>query len=97
MSMTDEQRKRLELAVERLAYKAVQVRKEHPEIQLGETAAPTPSGKVDDDPLRGPVNMEWPKLIEPEKKAVAAIVDEILAEMPKADTSRYTKLGEDNL
>mgnify|MGYP007005894815 FL=1 len=97
MSMTDEQRKRLELAVERLAYKAVQVRKEHPEIKLGETAAPTPSGKVDDDPLRGPVNMEWPKLIEPEKKAVAAIVDEILAEMPKADTSRYTKLGEDNL
>ena len=95
--MTREQMERLTLAAERLNVKAFKMRREHKEIKLGETAAPTPTGKVDDDPLRGPVNMEWVKYIEPERSEFKALVDEILADMPKMDTSKFTKLGDDNL
>ncbi len=95
--LTVKQQERLEHAAERLNVKKFKMLKEHKEIKQGETAAPTPSGKVDDDPLRGPVNMEWVKYIEPERSEFAAVVDEILADLPKADTSGFTKLGDDNL
>ena len=95
--LTVKQQERLEYAAERLYGKKFKMNQVHKEIKLGETAAPTPSGKVDDDPLRGPVNMEWVKYIEPERSEFAAVVDEILADLPKTDTSKFTKLGDDNL
>ena len=95
--LTLKQQERLEYAAERLSVKVFKMRKEHPEIKLGETAAPQPGGKVDDDPLRGPVNMEWVKYIEPERSEFTQLVDEILADLPKMDTSKFTKLGDDNL
>ena len=95
--MTKEQMKRLTLAAEHLNVKMFRMRQEHPEIKLGETAAPTPDGKIDDDPLRGPVNMEWVKLLEPERSEFSATVDEILADLPKMVTSKFVKLGNDNL
>lgn len=95
--LTVKQQARLEYAAERLNVKKFKMLKEHKEIKLGETAAPRPGGKVDDDPLRGPVNMEWVKYIEPERSEFTKIVDEILADLPKVDTSKFTKLGDDNL
>lgn len=95
--LTVKQQERLEHAAERLNVKKFKMLKEHEEIKLGETAAPRPGGKVDDDPLRGPVNMEWVRYIEPERTEFTQIVDEILADLPKADTSGFTKLGDDNL
>ncbi|MBQ9336006.1 MAG: hypothetical protein IJS14_01760 [Lentisphaeria bacterium] len=95
--LTREQLKNVTLAAERLSEKMFRMRRAHKEIKLGETAAPTPSGKVDDDPLRGPVHMEWPGLIEPERSQFAAVVDEILADLPKTDTSKFVKLSDDNL
>ena len=95
--LTVKQQERLEYAAERLNVKKFKVMKEHQEIKLGETAAPQPGGKVDDDPLRGPVNMEWVNYIEPERSEFTKIVDEILADLPKMDTSKFTKLGDDNL
>ena len=94
--MTKEQMKRLTLAAEHLNVKMFRMRQEHPEIKLGETAAPTPDGKIDDDPLRGPVNMEWVKLLEPERSEFSATVDEI-GRPAKMVTSKFVKLGNDNL
>lgn len=94
--MTAAQKRRLSIAAERLNVKKFQLAKAL-QIKMGETAAPAPGGKVDDDPLRGPVNMQWPELIEPEKTEFSNIVDEILDAMPKQDTSKYTKLDQDNL
>lgn len=95
--MTGKQLERLTLAAERLNVKMFRMHKEHEEIKQGETAAPRPGGKVDDDPLRGPVNMDWVGMLEPERSDFSALVDEILADMPKMDTSKFVKLGEDNL
>lgn len=96
MHITGEQRKRLDLAIEQLHLKCIAVRKEK-KIKLGETAAWQPDGKVDDDPQRGPVNMEWESLIEPENSAVDAILHEILAGAPRQDASKFVKLGKENL
>ena len=95
--MTKKQLEKLTLAAERLNVKMFWMHEEHQEIKLGETAAPRPGGKVDDDPLRGSVNMEWAGMMEPERSAFSAVVDEILADMPEMDTSKFVKLGEDNL
>ena len=95
--LTVKQQARLEYAAERLNVKKFKMLKEHKEIKLGETAAPRPGGKVDDDPLRGPVHMEWLELLEPERSQFAAVVDEILADLPKMDTSKFRKLDDSNL
>ena len=95
--LTREQLNRLTFAAERLSDKRYRMRRAHKEIKLGETAAPAPGGKVDDDPLRGPVHMEWLDLIEPERSQFSAVVDEILADQPKTDTSKFRKLDDSNL
>jgi len=97
MNIAPELWKRFELAVERLNYKAAQVRRAHPTIKLGETGAPAPADYVEDDLLRSKVNTEWPTLIDAEKSEVARIVDEILDSAPKTETSKFTKLGPNNL
>ena len=95
--LTTEQKKRLYVATERLYAKRTKLHETHPEVQVGATAAPAPGGKVDDDPKRGEVNMQWAEWIEPEKSEFSRVADEILAEMPKPDTSKFVKLNADNL
>ena len=95
--MTQDQRKQLTIAAEKLFVKMNQAKMAHPEIKRGQSAEPTPSGKIDDDPLRSPIHMEWPPMLEPEKTEFAKIVDEILADIPEPDRSSYAKLGADNL
>lgn len=41
--------------------------------------------------------MQWAEWIEPEKSEFSRVADEILAEMPKPDTSKFVKLNADNL
>lgn len=95
--MNDAQRVRLLAAAEQLFNKRAKVNKEHPEIQFGCTAEYRSSGKIDDDPQRCAVSMEYDKLIEPEKTIFSQIVDEILAEQPPMDCSNYPKLDDTNL
>ncbi len=87
----------LNVAVERLINKKAQLRKSHPEIELGTTGAAAQPGYVEDDPKRGAVNTEWAEWIRPEKQAVVNIMDEILAGQGKPDTSKFPKLTSDNL
>ena len=88
---------KLNVAVERLILKKAELLKAHPEIKLGTTGMPAPEGYVEDDPKRCPVNTEWPTWIQPEKQAVVDIMDEILAEQPRPDTSKFPKINSDKL
>ena len=88
---------KLNIAVEHLIWKKAELLKEHPEIKLGTTGAPVPEGYVEDDPKRCPVNTEWPAWIQSEKQAVVDIMDEILAEQPRPDTSKFPKINSGNL
>lgn len=95
--MTEEQKSRLLISVQKLQDKAIGLRKEHPEMTYGATGMPDPSGYVEDDPGRCPVCTEWTNWIEPEWSNTRKIVDEILASLPKPDRSKLKKLTQDNL
>lgn len=95
--MTTEERVRLNLAIEHLVQKHNKVRKEHPELLLGECAAPAPAGYVEDDPLRNCGNTQWAELIEPENSALDAVLNEYLAKLPKVPADKMAKLTGNNL
>ena len=95
--MTRNQRKQLLLSAERLNFKRLAMHRRHPEIKEGETAAPNPTGRMEDDPLRRPVHTEWIGLLEPERSEFIAVVNEILADLPGMDVSKFVKLDEENL
>ena len=94
--LTREEMMRLAVAAERLHMKNLRMRSEH-KIRAGETAAPAPGGKIDDDPRRSPVRTEWLPLLEPERSDFSAVVDEILADLPRPDASKLRKLDDDTL
>lgn len=96
MKINEEQRRRLDMALERLSFKKQQVSKSL-NYKLGTSAAPRPAGYVEDDPLCSPVDTEWVKRIEPENSIVDGILMEILAGAPRQDDSKFVKLGDDNL
>ncbi len=96
MKISEEQRRRLDMALERLYLKQRQVRKLR-SYKLGCSAAPRPADYVEDDPLCTPVDTEWVKEIEPENSIVDGILHEILAQAPRQDTGKFVKIGEDNL
>ena len=96
MKFSPEERQRLNIAIERLVQKHKKMRKAHPELKLGEAAAPAPEGYVEDDPLRNCGNSEWQKLIEPENSELDKILLEYLAKIPKVPAGKMAKLTGDN-
>ena len=66
MNLSIAERQQLDIAIEKLIQKHKKMREAHPELLLGEAAAPAPAGYVEDDPLRNCGNSQWQKLIEPE-------------------------------
>lgn len=96
MKIDEVRKEKLNSAVKMLMTRKAELVKKL-DFKCGESAAPLLQGYVEDDPLRGPVNTEWVKLIEPENSAVDRIIREILADAPKKDVSKFTKLGGDNL
>lgn len=94
--MTDEIRKELDLALERLRYKVKMVQKAE-EIKLGETGEDPGPDYVEDDPQRCPVDTRWPSLVKEEMDAAMAIIDRELAKLPKVDVSSCPKLDDSNL
>ncbi len=97
MQISPEQRKKINLAVERLIIKVNEVKKEHPEIELGDTEAPSPEGYVEDDPLRKRGSVEWAGYLNPENEELDKILLEILAGAPKPDPAKMAKLTGENL
>ena len=97
MKISEEQRRRLDEALERLFQKKKTVIKEL-NYKEGESAAPRPAGDVENDPLCAPANTEFVKRIDPENSIVDGILMELLSDAPRpADPSSLVKLGEDNL
>ena len=96
MKISAEQRRKLDMAIERLFAKCREIRK-HRNVKLGATAAPRPAGYVEDDPQMTEIDTEWVKEIEPENSALDALIKEMLAAEPRPDTSKFVKLGDDNL
>ena len=96
MKISAEQRRKLDMAIERLFAKCREIRK-HRDVKLGATAAPHPAGYVEDDPQMTEIDTEWVKEIEPQNSALDALIKEMLAAEPRPDTSKFVKLGDDNL
>ena len=97
MKLSAEQRLKVNVAVERMIHKLGQERKNHPEIELGDTEAPSPEGYVEDDPLRKRGSVEWANYIEPENSELDKVLLEILATAPKTDPAKMAKLTGENL
>ena len=97
MQISAEQRKKLNLALERLLLKVREVKKEHPEVKLGETEAPSPEGYVEDDPLRVRGSVEWAGYLNPENEELDKVMLEILSTFPKTDPAKMAKLTGENL
>ena len=97
MQISAEQRKKLNLALERLNAKVNRVKKEHPEIKLGETEAPVPADYVEDDPQRVRGSVEWAGYLNPENEEFDKVLLEILDTFPKTDPAKMAKLTSENL
>ncbi len=97
MNMSKEERRELDVAIEKLVQKHKKMRKAHPELKLGEAAAPAPEGYVEDDPLRNCGNSKWQELIEPENSALDKLLLEKLAKIHPVPEENKAKLSPENL
>ena len=91
MQISAEQRKKLNLALERLLLKVREVKKAHPEVKLGETEAPSPEGYVEDDPLRVRGSVEWAGYLNPENEELDKVMLEILSTFPQDRSGKNGK------
>ena len=96
MKIDEEQRRKLDMAAERLLAKVRAARKQYG-VELGATGAPRPAGYHEDDPLLSKMDTRWLQAIEPENSALDALFREMLASAPKPDTAGLPKLGADDL
>ena len=97
MNLSIAERQQLDIAIEKLIQKHKKMREAHPELLLGEAAAPAPAGYVEDDPLRNCGNSQWQKLIEPENSQLDELLLKLLAKIPPVPEEKKAKLTPENL
>ena len=91
-------RLKLDIALEKLILKRKELLTKLPEgVAYGASCAKRPEGYVEDDPLLGPLNFQWPELIKKENDEFNAVLNEILETLPRPDASKLPKLDPDKV